>query len=101
VDQLVGTVLDKLAHRDNDLIAVISGLGIRLFDYLPTRTFELAVHSVDVAEASGVGFSLTPDVLESATVLAARVAVAMGQGEVVLRALTGRRRLPSSFSVVP
>ena len=41
-----------------------------------------------------------PDVLDEATVLAARIAVATGHGETVLLALTGRDELPPSFSVV-
>jgi hypothetical protein len=39
-------------------------------------------------------------VLEDATVLAGRIAAAGGHGQTVLLALTGRRALPSAFSVV-
>ena len=42
---LVSRVLAAISHRvDDPLIKVIGGLGIRLHTYLPTRTFELAVH---------------------------------------------------------
>ena len=44
IDALVSRVLDQLATAGNPLITVIGGLGIRLHTYLPTRTFELAVH---------------------------------------------------------
>jgi hypothetical protein len=67
---------------------------------LPTRTFELAVHSLDIARAADLSFRLPEDVLADAAVLATRVSVVMGQGEAALLALTGRAELPPSFSVV-
>ena len=100
VDALVDRVLGELDSAGDPLIEVIGGLGIRLSNYLPTRTFELAVHGLDIARASGVPFRLPDEVLDQATVLAARVGVALGQGEPVLLALTGRTTLPASFSVV-
>ncbi len=53
VDALVKSVLSTLAGSGDRLIAVIDGQGIRLQTYLPTRTFELAVHSLDIAAAAG------------------------------------------------
>ena len=100
IDELVQRVLGELASTDNPLIEVIGGLGIRLQTYLPTRTFELAVHGLDIARATGLSFTLPEDVLDEATVLAARIGVATGQGETVLLSLTGRKALPASFSVV-
>lgn len=99
VAALVTQVLTRLESVDDPLIQVIGGLGIRLRTYLPTRTFELAVHSLDIAGAVGLSFELPPAVLEEAVVLAARVA-ALGHGETVLLALTGRAGLPPSFSIV-
>ena len=100
VDGLVAKALDDVAAVQDPLIAVIGGLGIRLSSYLPTRVFELAVHGLDVARAAGVDFTLPADVLLEATVLAASIGVALGQGETVLTALTGRGALPAAFSVV-
>ena len=100
VDGLVAKALDDVAAVQDPLIAVIGGLGIRLSSYLPTRVFELAVHGLDVARAVGVDFTLPTDVLLEATVLAANIGVALGQGETVLTALTGRGALPAAFSVV-
>jgi hypothetical protein len=88
------------AGVDDPLIAVIGGLGIRLSNYLPTRVFELAVHGLDVISATGLDFTMPEDVLTEATVLAARISVALGDGEAVLTALTGRAGLPESFSIV-
>ena len=93
--------MDQLAAGAGDpLIEVIGGLGIRLHTYLPTRTFELAVHALDIARATGLSFSLPEDVLAEATLLAAQIGVATGRGETLLMSLTGRTALPPSFSVV-
>lgn len=100
VDGLVARVLDELADVGDPLITVIGGAGIRLHSYLPTRTFELAVHGLDIARAVGISLTLPADVLDEATGLAARVAVAEGHGETVLMALAGRDELPASFSIV-
>lgn len=100
IDALLREVLADLAAVDDPLIEVIGGLGIRLRNYLPTRTFELAVHGLDVARANGIDFTLPEDVLTEAAVLATRVGAAVGHGESVLLALTGRAKLPPAFSVV-
>jgi uncharacterized protein (TIGR03083 family) len=100
VDALVERALGDLDGAGDPLIEVIGGLGIRLSNYLPTRTFELAVHGLDIKRATGVQFALPDEVLDEATFLAARVGVALGQGEPVLLALTGRSTLPNPFSVV-
>ena len=100
VDDLVERVLGELTEAGNPLIEVIGGLGVRLHTYLPTRTFELAVHGLDIARATGLSFALPEDVLDEAAVLATRIGVATGDGETVLLSLTGRAVLPPSFSVV-
>ena len=100
VQGLVDRVLAELAGVDDRLIEVIGGRGIRLFTYLPTRTFELAVHGLDIAGAAGISFELPDDVLAEAVMLAGRIAAAAGHGETVLLALTGRTALPPSFAVV-
>lgn len=100
VDELLGRVLADLAGAGDPLIAVIGGLGIRLSTYLPTRTFELAVHGLDIATAAGLPFALPAEVAAEAVRLAADVAAHTGRGEPVLLALTARAALPPGFSVV-
>jgi len=100
IDALVRRALDDVAAVDDPLIEVIGGLGIRLSGYLPTRTFELAVHSLDIARAIGIDHSPPADVLAEAAALAARIGVALGTGPSLLLALTGRHDLPPGFSVV-
>lgn len=87
------------AAGDDDLLTTLAG-GMRLAAYLPTRTFELAVHGADIAAATGLPVALPPSVLAEAAALAARTAVVQGHGPVVLAALTGRGALPAGFSVV-
>jgi uncharacterized protein (TIGR03083 family) len=84
---------------DDDLITTVAG-GMRVGSYLPTRTFELAVHGTDIAAATGLTVEFPPSVLADAATLAARAAVALGQGPAVLGALTGRTPLPPAFSIV-
>jgi hypothetical protein len=74
--------------------------GMRLVTWLPTRTFELAVHSLDIAAATGVPADLPVTVLADAAALAARIAAATGNGRTILSALTGRGALPDGYSVV-
>jgi uncharacterized protein (TIGR03083 family) len=100
IDGLVDRALADLDGVGDPLITVIGGMGIRLSHYLSTRTFELAVHGLDIARACGIAPVVPADVLADATMLAARIGVALGQGESMLLALTGRSSLPDSFSVV-
>lgn len=100
VQALVERVLPRVASAGDPLIETIAG-GMRLSSYLPTRTLELVVHSLDIARATGIpapGWS-DPVLAEVAT-LASRAAVLQGRGPELVLALTGRDRLPEGFSVV-
>jgi uncharacterized protein (TIGR03083 family) len=100
VEELLVRVHSEVAAAGDPLITVIGGLGIRLHTYLPTRTFELAVHSLDIARAVRIPYNLPPAVCADALGLASKIAVETGHGETLLMALTGRAALPPSFSVV-
>ena len=97
--RLAGAVAALEHADDDDLLTTIVG-GMRLAEYLPTRTFELVVHGADIAGATGVPVAFPRLVLAEAAALAARVAVELGEGPAVLAALTGRAPLPPGFSVV-
>ncbi len=103
VDELVTRAVADVAAATrggaDPLIAVIGGLGITLSAYLHTRIFELVVHGRDIARATGIEFDVPADALTDATLLATRVALAIGEGATVLEALTGRSSLPAGFSV--
>jgi len=81
------------------VIETIAG-GMRLDAYLPTRTFELAVHSLDIAAAINLPPTLPAAVLGDALQLVAQIATLRGDGERVLLSLTGRRPLAAGYSVV-
>ena len=100
VDGLVARALADVDAAGDPAIRVIGGLGIRLSDYLQTRVFELVVHGMDIARATGLDAGLPIEAVEQAGVLATRVAVRLGHGETVLAALTGRTNLPPGYSVV-
>ena len=86
---------------DDATLTIASGRGMTLIAYLPTRTLELTVHTLDLAEA----VHLDPPAVLAAPVMASveLVASAAGRGpdaSAVLLALAGRRGLPEGFSVV-
>ena len=99
VRSLVVAAVADVNRADDPVIETIAG-GMRLSDYLPTRVFELAVHSLDIAAATGAVYAPPDDVLRQALALAGRIAIVRGDGAVALRALTGRHGLPGDFSVV-
>ncbi len=81
-------------------IVSIGGLGIELGEYLRTRVFELVMHSIDIADATGVPHGQPADSVTATLHLAAGVAAARGDGEALLRSLTGRATMPEGYSVV-
>jgi len=100
IGELAGRATHALAEAgDDDIVATPAG-GMRVRDWLPTRTFELVVHGLDAAAAGGVPHGLALEAVAEATTLASRLAVALGEGEALLRALTGRGELPPKFTVL-
>ena len=70
---------------------------MRLADYLPTRTFELVVHTLDLAGAVGKDNPLPESALSVALGLATEIAARSGRSEEVLMALAGRAPLPPNL----
>ncbi|MET8150595.1 maleylpyruvate isomerase N-terminal domain-containing protein [Actinoplanes sp. NPDC049668] len=100
VSELTGLATTALAAvRDDDVIITPAGT-MRVRDWLPTRTFELVVHGTDIAVAADLKFEVAPEALAESVTQAAQIAAAVGDSAPVLRALTGRARLPEDFSVV-
>jgi uncharacterized protein (TIGR03083 family) len=87
------------AHPDDRLVATRGG-GMRLAAYLPTRTFELVVHTLDLATATGIPAEPPADALRVTLHLAADLALRRGRGAEVCLALTGRRPWPEGLSVL-
>ncbi|MBA3528374.1 MAG: maleylpyruvate isomerase N-terminal domain-containing protein [Propionibacteriaceae bacterium] len=100
VSVLARRVVPRVEAAGDPLIETIAG-GMRLSNYLPTRTFELVVHSLDIAAAAAVDApAFDEDLLAEVATLAARIAVSQGRGVELILAMTGRRRLGDGFSVV-
>jgi hypothetical protein len=100
VGEIAGRVLPLVdAQSGTELVTTIAG-GMRLNDYLPTRTFELAVHTADLATALG----LPPDVPATAAAQAlhiiAELAATDGLAGRLLLSATGRPGHPAGFSVL-
>lgn len=87
--------------EDEDVVVDTAGGGMRVSDYLATRTFELTVHSLDIARATGIEFTPPTEALADTLALASASALRQGYGVDVLLALTGRQPLPEGASVVP
>lgn len=70
---------------------------MRLADYLPTRTFELVVHTLDLAAAVGRVSRAPESAMSVALGLFSEVAARSGRAEELLMALAGRAPFPSNL----
>ena len=86
------------AQAGGELLTTIVG-GMRLTDYLPTRTFELVVHTADLATV--LGLSREPPVAAATHALEIMTGLALAGGNAgpLLLAATGRP-VPTVFSVL-
>ncbi len=97
---LAGRVLELIDGSDGtELVTTIAG-GMRLSDYLPTRTFELAVHTADLAVALDVPADLPATAATQALHLVTELAVTRGLAGPLLLTATGRPGLPQGSSVL-
>jgi uncharacterized protein (TIGR03083 family) len=99
-DELVDQAVEVAGKTDPDLVVHTIVGGMRVAAYLPTRTFELCVHGLDIAAAAGVAVDLPAAAVEEACALASAAAARRGLGTTLLLAMTGRGSLPPGFSVV-
>ncbi|MBA2444031.1 MAG: maleylpyruvate isomerase N-terminal domain-containing protein [Nocardioidaceae bacterium] len=100
VEQIADRVIGRVDAAPEDAPVATPVGGMRLADYLPTRTFELTVHTCDLAAALGQKADV-PEVaaLDSLTLLGG-LAVRSGRAGPLLLAATGRGNLPSGFTVL-
>ncbi|MET1022324.1 MAG: maleylpyruvate isomerase N-terminal domain-containing protein [Arthrobacter sp.] len=101
VRELVQRVTDLVANTPDEATVATPAGAMTLIDYLPTRTFELAVHTLDLARALGLPppASLAPAVAASLELAGAIGSRLPSAGELLLL-LTGRSGLPGNLSVV-
>jgi hypothetical protein len=95
---LLDAVIDDLARADPDQVVTTYAGGMRLRDYLPTRSFELVVHGLDIATAVPIRWTPPAAALAEAVTIATEVAVRRGEGALLLRLVTGRE--PGGLSIV-
>lgn len=100
VRQFADRAVAAVTGADPDTLVTTAAGGMRLARWLPTRTFELVVHGMDIATAAGLPFDPPVDAIADSAALAARVAAVTGEGRTVLLALIGRRALTAGFSVI-
>ncbi|MFI7482359.1 maleylpyruvate isomerase N-terminal domain-containing protein [Kocuria sp. M1R5S2] len=91
--------LARFPMSEDPVIRTAAG-GMRLSAYLPTRTFELALHGLDLSAACGLDRRPPDHVLADAGRTAMQIADERGLTPEVLRALTGRGDLPEGFSLL-
>jgi hypothetical protein len=95
---LLDAVADDLAGADPEQLVTTYAGGMRLRDYLPTRSFELAVHGLDIAFAVPIRWTPPAAALNEAVAIATEVAVRRGEGTLLLRLITGRE--PGGLAIV-
>lgn len=103
----IGALVDRVIERlgalgvqsSDELVTTALG-GMRLADYLPTRTFELVVHTCDLAAALDLPEQVPEQSATAALTLMAELAVRSGLAGPLLRATTGRVALPQGTSVL-
>ena len=87
------------ACSGEEVVETIAG-GMRLADYLPTRTFELVAHTVDLCAALDLPADPPPAAALQALTLASALAVESGTTGLLLRGVLGRAALPDGFTVL-
>lgn len=100
VEAIAARVLPLIEAQDGSgLVTTIAG-GMRLGDYLPTRTFELAVHTADLCKALGLPADIPDTAATQALGIVSELAVAGGLAGSLLLATTGRQGLPTGFTAL-
>lgn len=100
VAEIAARVLPLLDDQDGtEQVTTIVG-GMLLRDYLPTRTFELAVHTADLATALGEPLDVPTTAAAQSLSIVTDLALIEGLSGLLLLAATGRPVLPTGFSVL-
>ena len=100
----VAAIADRVTRlvdtrNGDELVTTIVG-GMRLGDYLPTRTFELVVHTADLAAALAEPLDVPATATTQALRIVSDLAVEDGRAGPLLLAATGRTGLPEGYSVL-
>lgn len=98
VGEIAARVVPLVAARTGDEVVTTVVGGMRLADYLPTRTLELVVHTADLASALGVDTPPPAVAAAQALTVVSDLAVEGGQAGRLLLAATGRSQ--GTFTVL-
>jgi uncharacterized protein (TIGR03083 family) len=101
VCEIASRVLQRVQTTPDTLLVGTPVGGMRLIDYLPSRVFELAVHTLDLATALALEVTI-PETATRVTLylLADLAAEQPGLAAPLLLAATGRCALPVRYSVL-
>ena len=89
--------LDELS--DDHIMGTLVG-GMRLIDYLPTRTFELIIHTMDLAKSLGLDAEPPERGMAATLEILGQLALYRGHAPDLVMAATGRGDLPAGFTVL-
>ena len=93
-------VKNKLEElSDNHVMGMPVG-GMRLIDYLPIRTFELIIHTMDLAKAVGVDDQPPENGMAATLEILGQIALYRGRASDLVFGVTGRGGLSDGFSVL-
>ena len=93
-------VKNKLEELSDDhIMGTLTG-GMRLIDYLPTRTFELIIHTMDLTKALGVESSPPRRGMETTLQMIGQLALNRGYAQDLILSSTGRDGLARGFTVL-
>jgi hypothetical protein len=92
-------VLEIVGSAGADAVVGTPFGSLPLITYLPTRTAELTIHTLDLAAAAGVAVDMNDTLVRETLGVLVGMAARKGRGTEVIRALTGRGELSPGFNV--
>lgn len=93
-------VLARLRQTPDDTLLTTPVGGMRLIDYLPSRVFELTIHTLDLASALAQPLAPSAAAARVTFSLLTELAIAQGKTAPLLLSALGRGALPPGFSVL-
>lgn len=93
-------VLARLKNVSDDQLVSTPVGGMRLIDYLPSRAFELTIHTLDLAAAISQRITVPDPAMKVTLSLLADLALATDMATPLILAATGRNALPVDYTVL-